>query len=157
MEIVAYHESGHAYIAVKVGARVRSITIEPDDDGPHRSGDTQVVWKRSKFSQREFLEKSALVALAGPVAEMIYTGDAFHPGLVAEWSADWQDALRALEPLQPDPAQRVAQLEQLTLELYRTLSNDEHWAGLAALADHLLAHETLDAAQIREILDNWRC
>ena len=34
-EISAYHEAGHAFVAVYVGARVRSVTIAPDrDDGP---------------------------------------------------------------------------------------------------------------------------
>ena len=30
-EISAYHEAGHAFMAIYVGARVRSVTIEPDD------------------------------------------------------------------------------------------------------------------------------
>jgi hypothetical protein len=29
-EISAYHEAGHAFVAIYVGARVRSVTIEPD-------------------------------------------------------------------------------------------------------------------------------
>ena len=33
-EVSAYHEAGHAFMAFYVGARVRSVTIEPDwDDG----------------------------------------------------------------------------------------------------------------------------
>lgn len=158
MEEVAYHEAGHAYVAVLVGAKVRSVTIEPDDDdGPKRSGDTQVIWPRSKFGRRQFQEKSALVALAGPVAEMIYTGDPFHPAHVAEWGKDWQDALQAAAGLEPEPQRQVAYLEQITLELYRLLHHDQHWAGLAALADHLLAHETLESDDVVEILENWKC
>ena len=158
MEELAYHEAGHAYVAVYVGAKVRSVTIEPDDDdGPQRSGDTQVIWKRSKFSDQQFFEKSVLVALAGPVAEMIYTGDPFHPALVAEWAGDWADALKTAEGLEKDAAKRVAYLERTTLELYRLLNRDDHWAAVAALADHLLAHETLESQDIIEILDSWWC
>lgn len=29
-EISAYHEAGHAFMAIYVGARVRYVTIEPD-------------------------------------------------------------------------------------------------------------------------------
>ncbi len=45
MEATAYREAGHVFMAIYLGARVRSVTIEPDrDDGPDRFGDTQVEW-----------------------------------------------------------------------------------------------------------------
>jgi acetyl esterase/lipase len=75
MEIAAYHEAGHVFMAIYLGARVRSVTIEPDrDDGPDRFGDAQVEWDLAHFTPRELYEKSVLVALAGPVAEMIHRG-----------------------------------------------------------------------------------
>ena len=41
-ELTAYHEAGHAFVAISVGVNVRSVTIRPDDDdGPERFGDTQ--------------------------------------------------------------------------------------------------------------------
>jgi ATP-dependent Zn protease len=68
-EISAYHEAGHAFMAIYVGARVRCVTIEPDrDDGPERHADIQVEWPLDQFTNRELHEKSVLVALAGPVA-----------------------------------------------------------------------------------------
>src|SRR6187401_3483723 len=95
-ELVAYHEAGHVLLAVLLGARIRSVTIEPDrDDGPERYGDTQILWPRGRWSAREQAEKDVQVALAGPVAEMIHSGDPFHPGFVAEWAADWQAAWMA--------------------------------------------------------------
>jgi ATP-dependent Zn protease len=66
-EISAYHEAGHAFMAIYVDARVRSVTIEPDrDDGPDRHADIQVEWPLDQFTNRELHEKSVLVALAGP-------------------------------------------------------------------------------------------
>jgi len=42
-ELIAYHEAGHALMALLLGGKVKHITIEPDnDDGPVREGDTQV-------------------------------------------------------------------------------------------------------------------
>ncbi|MCY2993984.1 MAG: hypothetical protein NTY19_39835, partial [Planctomycetota bacterium] len=47
MEATAHHEAGHVFMALYLGARVHSVTIEPDrDDGPDRFGDTRVEWDR---------------------------------------------------------------------------------------------------------------
>lgn len=156
MEVSAYHEAGHAFMAAYVGARVQSVTIDPDwDDGPARTGDIRVEWPRERFSEREFAEKSVLVALAGPVAEMIYRGEPFHPGLGAEWVVDWNLAWAAAARLIKADRERLSYLEQSTLRLYRLLGRDEHWAALAAIADHLLAHETLDGEDVEDIVREW--
>jgi ATP-dependent Zn protease len=153
-EIVAYHEAGHVLLAMLLGGRVRSVTIEPDrDDGPERYGDTQILWPRGRWSAREQAEKDVQVALAGPVAEMIHTGDPFHPGFVAEWSADWQAAWASAALLAADEVKRLRYLEQISLQLHRQLSRDDHWAALAAIVDHLLAHETLEGEQVEEVLE----
>jgi hypothetical protein len=155
-EVSAYHEAGHAFMAIYVGARVRSVTIEPDwDDGPARHADIQVEWPLDQFTDREFREKSVVVALAGPVAEMIHSGEPYHPGFVAEWAADWKAAWEAVAPLTPTEPKRLAYLEQATLKLYRLLQQDEYWAALAAIVDNLLAHETLDGEEIEDIVRQW--
>jgi len=158
-ELIAYHEAGHALVALLLGGNVRSVTIEPDnDDGPTRQGDTQVLWPRSRMSDRQFNESAIKVSLAGPVAEMIYSGEPYHPGLVAEWAADWRDAWQAasqLPQLNTDERRRLQYLEQISVELYHRLRRDDLWAALASLADHLLAHETLDSEQVNEIVRAW--
>jgi hypothetical protein len=156
LDIVAYHEAGHALMAVILGGEVRQVTIEPaDDDGPPREGDTQVVWRGYRDAPREFAQTAVQVCLAGPVAEMIYSGDSYHPGLVAAWAGDWQDAWEAAAPLHADERKRLAYLEQVSIRLYRQLSQDDVWAALAAVADHLLAHETLEGEQVEEIVRQW--
>jgi ATP-dependent Zn protease len=156
MEETAYHECGHAYAAAYFGGRVRSLSINPDrDDGPLRYGDVTVTWPRSNISAREFQYKLVLVALAGPVAEMIYRGEPLHPGFVAEWADDWQHAWAAAEPILANEQQRLVLLETAARELHSLLSKDSQWAAIAALADNLLAYEVLEAKQIEEILAAW--
>ena len=156
METTAYHEAGHALIAVHVGADVQSVTIDPDwDDGPRRFGDTQIEWLLNDVSERTFREHRILVALAGPVAEMLYTGDPYHPGLVSEWSSDWTEAWDAAAALVADHQQRLTFLEQSAQELYQLLNTPRCWSALAALADELLAHETLEGGQVEEIVNPW--
>lgn len=155
-EISAYHEAGHAFMAIYVGARVRRMTIAPEwDDGPERFADIQVEWPLRRFSEREFHEKSVLVALAGPVAEMIYSGEPYHPGFVAEWAEDWRSAWEAAARLIPTERKRLAFLEQTTGQLYRLLDREDHWAALAAIVDNLLAHETLEGEEVEDIVRQW--
>ena len=143
-------------MAAYVGARVTFVSIDPDkDDGPARFGSTRVEWPLDRFSRRELHEKSVLVSLAGPVAEMIYTGDPFHPGTVAEWSEDWREAWKWAEDLVADSRQRLVRLEQATRGLHQLFNDDRHWDALAGIADHLLAHETLEQDMIEDVLSNW--
>lgn len=155
-ELTAYHEAGHAFMAICLGGRVRSVTITPDnDDGPERFGDTQIEWDRGQHHGREFTERLVAVALAGPVAEAIHREEPFHPGFVAAWADDWQQAWTAASGLFADEQQRMKYLEQVTAQLYEELRDDNNWAALAAIVDSLLAHEWLEGDEVTEIVATW--
>jgi hypothetical protein len=156
-ETAAYHEAGHAFAAVVLGARVLSVTITPDrDDGPERFGDTQIEWDHAALDERTVQQRLVLVALAGPVAEMIYTGEPYHPGFVPEWAADWKLAWEAAAPLFADERQRLTLVEQAASEMHARLKEDENWAAVAAIADELLAHEWLDGDVVHNVIAAWR-
>lgn len=152
----AYHEAGHAFVACYAGGKVLSVTITPDwDDGPSRYGDTQVAWQRSRFTPRALAEKLTLVALAGPVAEMIYRGEPWHPALVAEWADDWVQANNEATTFISHELKRTRWLEACTVDLHQLLSNDTHWEAIAGIADHLLAYENIEADFFDELVSNW--
>lgn len=143
-------------MGVLLGAIVRTVTIEPEeDDRPRRSGDTAIEWRTRGLSPREFHERAIQVALAGPVAEMLYSGEPFHPALVAEWGADWSDAWEQAAHFHVLPEPRMAWLEGVSIRLYRLLDSEPYWSALADLADNLLAHETLEAEVVYGIVREW--
>ena len=47
--------------------------------GFREDGDATIEWRRDRMSPREFHQKLVMVALAGPVAEMLYRGEPLHP------------------------------------------------------------------------------
>jgi hypothetical protein len=152
-ELTAYHEAGHAVVAQMLGGIVSRITIEPEnDDGPERFGDTQVLWRRSQLTDTAHPKRLVEVCLAGPVAEMIYSGNPYHPGLVAEWAVDWREAWIAAIPLHAKEEPRLKFLEQTSIQLYHRVKRDEIWAVLASVADNLLAHATLDQDQFADVV-----
>lgn len=107
------------------------------------------------MTPKEFCHKQVLVALGGPAAEMIYRGEPLHPGYVAEWAGDWRDAWSLAEEIFPAEQKRLAFLEEAVRQLYHSLRNDDHWQAIATIADHLLAHEILEAEELQEVLTPW--
>lgn len=155
-EIAAYHEAGHAYMAFTLGGELRSVTITPDaNDGPAREAELEVAWPLEQYSEKQLGKNIAWVALAGPVAEMLYRSEPLHPGFVAEWRSDWQMAWQATGQIWPDQRLRLQQLEQATRQIYHSYNQEHHWAAIAAVVDSLLAHETLEGEEVNEVLRFW--
>lgn len=78
---------------------------------------------------------------------------AFAFWLISEWAGTgtWD----AAESILPDEQLRLDFLEETARQLHQKLSRVEHWAAIAALADELQAHETLEAEQTLEVLVVW--
>lgn len=156
MELLAYHEAGHALVAHYLGGRVQRVSIETEwDEELRHEGDTEVLWPVGQMTGGEFQEAGVLVALAGPVAEMLYSGEPYHPALIAEWANDWDEAARLTAEFIPTEALQMKYLETQTRRLWKLLNDEPLWSALAALADELLAHETLDEEQVAETLAAW--
>ncbi len=155
-EIVAYHEAGHAFTAVYLGAEVRYITLEPHrDDGPRRDGEAQIAWRCSRMTPKEFHNKLVLVALGGPAAEAIYSDEPLTPAAASAWQGDWDEAWQVAAEIHALERLRLAYLEAALQQLMALQRQDENWAAIAALADELLAHETLEAEQVTDVLRFW--
>lgn len=155
-EICAYHECGHAVMAIKLGGVVHSLSIDPDwDDGPLREGDVEVHWPSNSWGIKQIHKSSIQVSLAGPAAEMVYTREPYHPALVKEWQWDWETAWKLGETFFSDERARLSFLEQTTRQIYQWYSGDQVWQAVAALADELLAHEILERPEIHDAVLRW--
>lgn len=151
---VAYHEAGHALLAERFGAHVLSVTIQPaNDDGPRRHGETTVAWRQGRKTSEQLSMQQASVALAGPVAEMIYCDEQYEIRIIREWWGDWLAAAGAIRRIRRELSDDavLAVIENLVEELIEWFSQDDVWDKLARLADELEAHETLESDQLEEL------
>ncbi|MFM1871697.1 MAG: ATP-dependent zinc metalloprotease FtsH [Planctomycetota bacterium] len=137
-DTAAYHEAGHAVVAHLLGGEVAECTIESDDDG--MAGGATVRWYG--VAPKERTRRSALVALAGPLAEARWRGEPA-PDDDEAWAADRREVDAALAALVP-PAERAAVLQRWLAEVARAFEDGETWECLCRVADGLAAHGTLD-------------
>lgn len=153
----AYHESGHAYMGFALGGDVESVQLggEADDYLPERFGECRMNWGPVDADQDWHLRREILTILAGPVAEMIYRQEPLHPAHYGPWQHDWAEAFERARAFWPDRERCTGELEKIIRKLYAIVAADNVWPAIAALADELSAHETLDSDQIEQTLAFW--
>jgi hypothetical protein len=135
-------------MAVLCGAHARQATVAPDEE--NLFGKVDIQWQG-----RPSLANELSVILAGPVAEMIYSGEPLHPGFVPEWFLDWQQAWAIARPRTTSDLRCLEMLEQIVAKLYRSLASDRVWAAIAAVQDLLSAHDDIVHEQIEYEVRAW--
>ncbi len=153
METAAYHEAGHAVVASILGGKVISVSIE--SESPEVDGDAVVAWSRGSRTGQEMALDEIRVALAGPIAEMVFAGEYDYLRIREEHAVDWQIALGCLRRIGLS-TQREAELLQKTVsELYQTIRQDNIWSSIGDVADLLAVHETIEGDVVRETVEFW--
>ena len=81
---------------------------------------------------------------------------------MSESTATWEElgvdlthAKLSRRSLIDNPRRRFEYLEQTTVELRRMLDSEPNWSAIADLADNLMAHDTLEFEEVKEIFGEW--
>lgn len=151
----AYHEAGHAIVHVRLGLPLKAATIvlnpEHETLGSATSGakpkTVEPEWDTSKRTVT-WLEKHIIAFLAGPAAEMRFTGRANHVGA----SRDYHDAVRYASFIHSDREALSAylRLQGIIAKLYVT--SPRWWPAIEAVAAALLKRRTLSGRAVRAIV-----
>lgn len=141
----AYHEAGHAVIALTLDRPIQKITIRADRDHLGWCKFDKGVFRPSE----DWIEREVLIALAGMAAEAIYTGKYCVHGA----ARDLRYARRLLTE-RAGSERRAERLERRLLAKVESLLADEQtWSAVDAIAHELLQSETISGRAARHIFD----
>jgi hypothetical protein len=148
----AYHEAGHAVAAFCVGVRLKKITII-------RSGDYSGLCEHAKIIHGKFpecdgsgqmrlaWERQVIVALAGPIAQKLYSPRSFRR---YHASSDYRAALIAASFITGSENEASAWLKWL--EIRATDLLEFRWKSVKTLAKELLLLRTLDGESALRVI-----
>jgi len=146
----AYHEAGHAVMAVSLGRSIHKATIASAklQTGGVRLGAVKMEQGRSKATQ-DWLEDEVLILFAGMVAEAQFTGAYCPRGAASD--------LRAIERLLSTRANTERQFEKLHRRLLDKteymLGDEVHKKAIQSVAEQLLEHETIKGRLVKHYLN----
>jgi ATP-dependent Zn protease len=141
----AYHEAGHAIVALALGRPVQRVTILADRDHLGTCAFGKAVFRPSE----DWLEREALIALAGLAAEARYSG-------VYELDAAAKDRryVLSLARERTGDARKAERLERrLLAKTEHLLAQDDYWLAVERLAAELLRAGTVSGRAARHIFE----
>jgi plasmid stabilization system protein ParE len=140
----AYHEAGHAVIALALGRVIHKVSVLPNRE---RLGECR-FGKGSIRAADDWIEREILIALGGMAAEARHTG----VYATAEAKQDLRFVRRlALERKSPRAVERY---EQRMLDKVESMLADEGtWRAVERIAAELLKHGTISGRAARHLFE----
>ena len=141
----AYHEAGHAVVALSLGRTVERLTIVRNT---LRLGAVQIGKGRNSRKQ-DYYEIEAMILLAGLVSEARYTGE-------YNWGGAQQDlrAVRRLSLARVETEKKAERLERRLLDkTSHHLDQIGHWEAVESVAAELILSQSISGRAARHLFD----
>lgn len=133
--LTAYHEAGHAVMALLMGRSLKKVSIIPSQN---RLGACTFQKGRTKQVQDK-LEAEILVLLAGMVAESRKSGRYNVQGA----SQDLRKVEKLAMTRSGNPRQAEKLIHKMLDKTQHLLSNKAAWSAIKVIASELIEHESL--------------
>lgn len=146
----AYHEAGHAVMALSLGRPIQRVTIAPGNlhSGATRLGACEIQKGRFKAS-KDWLEDEVLILLAGMVAEARFTEEYCEQGA----GQDLRNARRLMAG-RAGSERQLERLERRLLDKTEHLLDDEgHAQAIEWIARALLEKTTISGRAARHLFE----
>jgi ATP-dependent Zn protease len=133
---LAYHEAGHALVAIVLGIPVTKVWLESSGEKGH------TITSSESDPSTGLAKKYIKILRAGQIADALFAGEG--EGLDAA-EVDWQKINKLAES-----HNLTEEVRELGLQTRQLLS--DHWSSVKRLAEDLLAREMLSGLEVEEIL-----
>lgn len=145
----AYHEAGHAVMAMVLGRSVQKVTVLPRNTaGGIRLGICEMQKSRVKGS-KTLVDDEVLVLFAGMVAEARYTGQYCPDGALQ----DLRSIKRLLLHRTRDERQLQRVQQRLLAKAEHLLGSEGHALAIELIAGELLEKGTVSGRAVRHFFD----
>jgi ATP-dependent Zn protease len=140
----AYHEAGHAVVALALGRPVHGVNVLANRDRLGLCEFKKGVLRPSE----DWVEREMLIALGGIAAEAIHTG-----------TYGWDEAERDLQFVRDLAEQRAGrrQVERLERRMLakaeHLLAKPGHWRAVELIADELSRRGEISGRTVRDLFD----
>ena len=143
-EVTAYHEAGHAVVALALGRTIHKVTVLPNRE---RLGECR-FGKGDTRRTDDWLEREILIALGGLAAEARFTG-AYGTD---EAGQDLRFVRRlALERKSDRAAERYEQ--RMLAKVEYMLADEGAWRAVELIAAELVKHGTISGRAARHLFE----
>lgn len=150
LKATAYHEAGHAVMALFLRRPIQKVTIAPGQSaiGDQHLGACQIRKGPGKGS-KDWFEEEVMILLAGMVAESQITGQYCAAG--AAQDLRW---VRRFLQSRTDGERQTERLERRLLSKTENhLSDPALWSAVEAIAAELLKCETISGRTAKHVYD----
>lgn len=173
INLVAYHESGHAFLAHKYNMEVTKVTITPSTTG---AGGVTMITPKEGLMSIDDMEERVKMSYGGRICEYLYRGNV-QSKVTTGASSDIQSATKIIKAMISDYGmnQEVGMLslraldidsdelllkeaQNISKRLYEEATNDimENKEIIKAIADTLIEKETIDGDELDLIIKNFQ-
>lgn len=139
----AYHEAGHAVVALALGRPVHRVSVLPNRD---RLG--QCEFGKGVFRPSEdWVEREVMISLGGLAAEARHTGQ-------YGWAEAERDLRHVRKLLAQTTDRAAARVEKRMLaKVENLLADDGHWRAVERIAAELLVHGVISGRAARHLYE----
>ena len=137
--LTAFHEAGHAVVAIAVGRNVKQVSIIA---GGNKLGVCKMSKGRVKASN-DVLEAELLILLAGMAAEARISGQ-YNVGGAAQ---DLRDAERLATMRAGNPRQTEKTMRRALDKVQNMISKPGNWTAIKTIAKALLESESISGRE----------
>jgi ATP-dependent Zn protease len=140
----AYHEAGHAVVALALDRPVHKVSVLPGRDLLGQCQFGKGVFRPTE----DWLEREVLIALAGMAAEARHTGGYCRDGAARDLRYARRLALQRATPKTLDRFERrvLAKVENL-------LADEGHWRAVELIAAELMRQGTISGRAARHLFE----